>query len=293
VSFRVLALSSLLSLVTACGAKVAIDPQPGSGGAGGTTTSSTTTTSTTTTTTTTGTGGAPFDAGADVLPPPPVAVYANSGGALFLLDPAAQTFGVIGNFKGCEKVVDLAVDRAGRIFVTTPMGLFRVDAGDATCTPIGGAGNYPNSLSFVPAGTLDPEVDALVGFLDDKYVRIDENSGAVTTIGSLNGGAYVSSGDLVALPDGRTYLTVKGGGCQDCLVQVDPKTGTLLTIIGKIGFGEVYGLAYWGGVTYGFTKGGGVLQIDLNTGNGVPIMFPSFPVGLTFWGAGSSTAAAL
>src|SRR5262249_37668728 len=127
----------------------------------------------------------------------------NSGAALFLLDPVAHTFGVVGNFKGCDKVVDLAVDRTGRIFATTPNGLFRVDAGDATCTPIGGAGTYPNSLSFVPAGTLDPEADALVGFLDAQYVRIDETTGAVTPIGGIGGG-YVSSGDLVALPDGRT-----------------------------------------------------------------------------------------
>lgn len=285
---RLLALSILFT--AACGAKVAVDPQPGTGGAGGTasTTSSTTTaTSSTTTTTTTSTSGAPFDAGP---PPPPAAVYANSGAALFLLDPIAHTFSVVGNFKGCDKVLEIAVDRDGRIFATSPDGLFRVDPDDATCTAIGGADFYPNSLSFVPAGTLDPDADALVAYRDDVYERIDETTGAVTPIGMLGGG-YVSSGDLVALPDGRVYLTVTGNGCHDCLAQIDPKTGSLVTLVGKIGSDAVWGLGYGGGVVYGFTLWGGVLQIDLKTGNGTPITFQSFPVGLNFWGAGSSTAA--
>lgn len=275
----------------ACGAKVAIDADPiaGTGGAGGaTTTTSTTTTTTTTSTTTTSatttsTTGGPVDAG-----PPPVAVYANSGAALFLLDPVTQAVSVVGDFKGCDKVVDLAVDATGRIFATTPAGLFRVDPGDATCTLIGGGGvEYPNSLSFVPAGTVDPAVEALVGFRDAAYVRIDETTGAVTPIGAL-AADFTSSGDLVTLPDGRTYLTVKGGGCNDCIAQVDPKTGNIIEAVGKIGTPDVWGLAYWGGVAYGFTKAGGVLQIDLSSGVGAPLAWPGFP----FWGAGSSTAAA-
>jgi len=33
-------------------------------------------------------------------------------------------------------------------------------------------GDYPTSLSFVPAGTVDPDEEALVGFVDEQYIRI-------------------------------------------------------------------------------------------------------------------------
>ena len=58
---------------------------------------------------------------------------------------------------------------------------------------------YPNSLSFVPKGTVDPNVEALVGYNGGTYVRIDTVTGAVTSIGNLGSG-YSSSGDIVRLP---------------------------------------------------------------------------------------------
>ncbi|MFT3764547.1 MAG: hypothetical protein QM820_03375 [Minicystis sp.] len=304
-SLRVPTIFALLNaaLIVGCGAKVAVDPSPSGGGAGGSggtggvpTTTSTTTTSTTTTTTTsttsTGTGGGPVDAGPDASPPPPPAVYAHSGAALFLIDPAAQTFKVVGNFAGCNSVVDLAVDHTGRVFATAPDALYRVDPANAVCTLVASGSSYPNSLSFVPAGTLDPDKDALVGYRDATYLRIDEESGAITEIGSLQGG-FVSSGDLVAHPDGTAFLSAKGPGCNnsDCYLQIDPKSGGLVAVLGKIGATDVWGLAFWGGTRYAFTKSGGALVLDAS-GHGSPLTLSGLSSGFTFWGAGSSTAAA-
>jgi hypothetical protein len=56
-------------------------------------------------------------------------------------------------------------------------------------------------------------------------------------------------------------------------------------------FGQVWGLAYWGGVAYGFTSGGLLFQIALENAATSPIPIPNAPPGLAFWGAGSSTAA--
>lgn len=288
-------LAAALTLLTGCGAKVAVDldPQSGSGGSMTTsstisttssTTSSTTTSSTTTTSSSTTTTPPP--------PPPPPAVYAASGDVLYLLDPDLQTFATIGPFAGCGSfVVDLAVDRAGGLFATTTQNLFRVDPKTANCKPLGQGGSYPNSLSFVPAGTLDPVQDTLVGVNGSEYIRIDQITGTTEHVGWVS--PYSSSGDLVALPDGRAFLTAKGPSCDDCLVQIDPKTGGVLSVVGDIGYSDVWGLAYWGGRTYGFTSGGAMVLIDLATGKGQPLMLPGFPPGVSFWGAGSSTAAAM
>ena len=96
-------------------------------------------------------------------------------------------------------------------------------------------------------------------------MRVDPATGDVTEIGLLNNAAsggtrWVSSGDVVSIKGGGTYLTVRPetgrrrGG--DRIVEVDPKTGALLRIIGPTGSDDVLGLGYWGGIAYGFTLAG-------------------------------------
>jgi hypothetical protein len=157
------------------------------------------------------------------------------------------------------------------------------------------------SLTYVPEGTLVANAEALVGYADDKYVRVDPATGALTQIGLLNNAAsggitWVSSGDVVSIKDGGTYLTVKDeaaltspGG--DRIVQVDPKTGALVRVIGATGSTDVLGLGYWGGIAYGFTLAGALIQIDLTTGAGTPIAIPGAPSDLAFYGAGTTTVA--
>jgi hypothetical protein len=163
----------------------------------------------------------------------------------------------------------------------------------AACTHIS-SGNYPNSLSFVPKGTLDPNVEALVGYFDSQYIRIDTNSGAVTNIGNITGG-YSSSGDIVSVIGGGTFLTVKGGSqnCNDCLLQVNPKTGDLIQNYGSVNHPDVFGLAFWAGTAYGFDNGGQVFAIGWQNNQLVTtdIPVPNPPPGLSFWGAGSTTSA--
>ena len=63
--------------------------------------------------------------------------------------------------------------------------------------------------------------------------------GAITTVGAIGGG-YTSSGDIVSVEGGGTYLTVKGGpnACNDCSIQVDPKTGSFLLEWGPLGHAD-------------------------------------------------------
>ena len=54
---------------------------------------------------------------------------------------------------------------------------------------------------------------------------------------------------------------------------------------------DVLGLGYWGGVAYGFTLAGSLIQINLMTGAGTVIPIPNAPADLMFLGAGTTTVA--
>ena len=221
-------------------------------------------------------------------------VFGHSAVTLYKLDPVTKQVSVVGDFSGCnDSVIDIALDKAGSMVGTTFSGLFHIDKTTAQCTLIK-SGDYPNSLSFVPEGTVDPDVEALVGFEGSTYVRIFTDTGDKQTIGTLNGG-YVSSGDVVSVIGGGTYLTVFGGpeGCGDCIIEVNPTTGAFVKNVGTLDHGSVYGLAFWGGAAYGFDGGGALFQIDLATAMTTEIMIPGAPANLSFYGAGSSTAAPL
>ncbi|MCC6522796.1 MAG: hypothetical protein IT373_09060 [Polyangiaceae bacterium] len=220
-------------------------------------------------------------------------VFGHSASQLYMLDPVSKAVTTVGTFSGCSSVIDIALDKDGAIYATTFDGLYRIDKTNAACTFVS-SGGYPNSLSFVPVGTVDPNVEALVGYQGDTYVRIDTSSGNVSTIGAIGGG-YTSSGDIVSVIGGKTYLTAFGTGCPtDCLLEVNPTTGAMVHNYGLLtGYDNVFGLAFWGGAAYGFTDAGQLFQIDF-AGNGVttsPIAIPGAPAGLSFWGAGSATSA--
>jgi hypothetical protein len=222
-------------------------------------------------------------------------VFVESPDTLYRLDPDTKAVSVVGPFSGCSQVTDIALDEASNMYATTLDGFYAVDRTSAACTRIA-SGTYPNSLSFVPAGTLDPNVEALVGYLGDTYVRIDLQSGAITSFASIGQG-YTSSGDLVSVKGGGTYVAVKGGpdSCNDCLIQVDPATGEFLMEWGPVNHTGVFGLAFWGGAVYGADDQGDLFEIDFH---GLAMQFtaipvPSAPAGLQFWGAGTTTVAPL
>jgi hypothetical protein len=233
-----------------------------------------------------GEGGTPSNA----------AVYGESYDTLYRLDPVTKAVAAVGAFSGCAYVTDIALDKDSNMFATTLDGLYRVDRATAACTKLA-SGTYPNSLSFVPIGTLDPNTEVLVGYNQpDAYVRIDPQSGAVTKIGSIGLG-YTSSGDIVSIKGGGTFLTVKDGpgACNDCLIEVDPKTGSFVKSWGPLGHKDVYGIAFWAGAVYGFDARGELFEVDF-TGAATQVTLlpiPIAPPNLSFQGAGSTTIAPL
>ncbi len=234
----------------------------------------------------------PMDGGAGGPPEMPGEVFGHSENTLYKLEPYSKQVTVIGDFQGCSSVIDLAIDKDSKIIATTFTAIYWIDKTNAKCSRIA-TGSYPNSLSFVPAGTLDPNEEALVGYEDASYVRINTTTGAKTTLGALGNG-YVSSGDIVSVKGGGTYLTVKGNGCGDCLFQVDPKTGSMVKNWGPTGYGKVFGIAFWAGSVYGFTDYGQLFELQFLNGQliiGGEIPIPGAPADLSFWGAGSTTIA--
>jgi hypothetical protein len=237
-------------------------------------------------------------------------VYAHHADQLYLYDPISRLFTLVGVFGCVSSMVDIAVDRSGNIVGTalafrgTELGgvLTSIDPATGGCQIINDRTDPLTSLTWVPAGALLPGEEALVGYDEDRYMRIDPATGVTTQIGTLNGPAsggtrWVSSGDIVSIVDAGTFLTVMPGSGPvaggDRIVEVDPATGELLRIIGATGHDYVYGLGYWGGVAYGFTLGGALIQIDLGSGAGDLIPIPPLAGGggLSFNGAGTTTIA--
>jgi len=232
----------------------------------------------------------------------PSEVWGHGPDTLYRLDPNTKAVTVIGNFSGCSSggVMDIALDAESRLFATTRDALWSIDKKTAVCTRIA-TGSYPNSLSFVPKGTVDANAEALVGYEGGTYVRIDPQTGAKTRIGSIGGGLE-SSGDIVSVRGGSTYLTVTGGGASgggascsetDCLIEVNPTTGALIKNWGSIGREGVYGLAFWAGKVYAFDTAGELIEVAFDGGKLTTkvIPVPQSNTRLEFWGAGSTTSA--
>lgn len=224
-------------------------------------------------------------------PPPPTGspsgVFAHSATTLYELDLVTKDVRTVADFDGCSGVLDIAVDASSRIFASTGSELYLVDPATAKCTFIA-TGNYPNSLSFVPAGTLLPDREALVGFSrgPGDYVQIDPDTGKVEWVGEIGKG-FSSSGDSVSI-NGQTFVSVVGPGCtvNDCLVEVDPKNGAALKNWGSLGRIGVYGLAAAGGVLYGFAETGDVIEITF-AGDTIKTTPLRTSGAVPFYGAGS------
>jgi hypothetical protein len=222
-------------------------------------------------------------------------VYGHTATTLFKVNATTKVVTAVADFHNCDSdVIDLALDEYSRAFVTTQSSLYRLDLVTANCTLVNTSSleTYPNSLSFVPRGTLDPTVEALVGFSGSSYVRINPTTGVMQQIGTLGGG-FVSSGDIVSVIDGGTYLTVKdpnGSPTTDYLIEVNPANGALVRNFGTLPFNNVYGLAFWGGSLYGFSNGGTLFEITISGSTTTSMAVPN-AMAQTWNGAGSTTAA--
>ncbi len=214
----------------------------------------------------------------------PKVMYAHSGDTLFRIDPDTQKVTSVGTFHpNAPHMNDLAVTPDGKLYAVSSSNLYQVDPVDASIswvTKVPGSTNV--ALTFDVDGTL------LASDKSGNFRRVDPATGVCTPIGSYGAGLG-SSGDLVALKDGKLYevndVNAKGN---NTLVTVDSKTGKATTV-GPIGFRMVWGLSFWGGTLYGFTRSGEFISIDPKSGHGSLIHTFSHE----FWGAAVTPKAPL
>ena len=239
----------------------------------------------------------------DVAAPTPQ-LFAHTPDALYRFDPISKTLSRIGKFDclttAGEQMYDIAINESGAMFGTTSQAFVSNHPVTAKCNRIAASTSYPDSLGFVPTGTADPVREALVGYEFGSYVRIDTVTGAITKIGDLNaadaGAFFYSSGDVVAIIGDRAYLTAytfaPDAAPGDYLLEINPSTGRMIRVVGSVGKRELWGTAYWAGVTYAFSNAGEVLRLDPTTG--APTKVASLDAGPDapgFYGAGVTTSA--
>ena len=238
---------------------------------------------------------------ADVAPPPLPSdlgtLYAHTSSTLYKL--GATGFQLIGGFKYDKnggEMTDIALDENGALFGVTFNDLFACDKATAACKWLAGLPQSFNGLTFVPKGTVKPNVGALIAIANSGSWNLVDVVGGKATITPLGqyGGGMGSSGDAVSVEGVGTYATVTAiMAFSDKLVQVDPKTGAVLKTVGDTGVSGLWGVAWSAGTLYGFGSNGKVYAIDLKTGKATPSNALQVPPNVSWWGAGVSTRASI
>jgi hypothetical protein len=246
-------------------------------------------------------------------------IYAHTPNTLYLFEPVTKQLTKIGDFDclAGSPMIDIALDRSGAMYGTSFHKFFSIDPTTAKCTLIKEetvSVYYPNSLSFVPVGTIDPTKEVLVGYIEstfdgktykDTYVRIDTTTGSLTRIGQegdlnppagIGGKYYDVAGDLIALinDNNKAFVVVEDDKYTDAgaasttnhLAEINPTTGTITKIIGPINQLKTYGFAYWAGKGYGFSEDGRITEINMATGASTTVL--QLEAG-TWYGAGVTT----
>jgi hypothetical protein len=201
----------------------------------------------------------------------PVLFIHDASGNLGKVDVATGATTVIGpmGLVGDEIMTDIAFSPTGQLFGTSFTSLYSINAGTGAATLIGGlgaAGLGMNALVFRTDGVL-----LGAGFLSRDLFSIDVTTGAATSLGTTG---YRSAGDL-AFHNGHLYLSSMNDddadgpnpGDIDSLIEIDQST-IVGTLIGPIGFSNVFGLATGDDNELYALSGTTVLVIDPTTGAG-------------------------
>jgi hypothetical protein len=193
-------------------------------------------------------------------------VYATSGTSLYQINPSDWSETQIGTYGVADSMTDLAMTPDGNIYTVSSSALYHIDLGTGAATKVMTVtGSLNNALTFLPDNRL------LAADAGGTLKVIDPVAKTVTNIGSYGNG-YGSSGDLVAVGDGTMFgISATGSGVStsnNMLIIVDTGTGAA-TPVGLIGYGNVFGLAYYKSRVIAFTGQSGtgrIIEIDPATG---------------------------
>ena len=190
----------------------------------------------------------PLTSGADPF------LYAHDqSGALATVDIETGDVGIIGNMGAV--MTDIAFAPDGRLFALSFTTLYEVDPVTAQASAIGFHG-VPDGNALVFANS---DVLYAMGADSNQLYQLDLTTGAGTALGAVGEG---SAGDL-AFNGGELYVSTVAANL--IRIDLDPVAGT---VVGPIGFPNVFGLATADdGVLYGIS-GTQILAVDTTTGAG-------------------------
>lgn len=194
---------------------------------------------------------------------------------LYTIDPTTGVATPIGNM-GVE-MTDIAFGAGGMFGVSFPASgpdsLYAIDPSTGAATLIGSTGVFLNAMQFSSDGTLYAAGGAPgcgpppASTACNTLYTINTLTGTATPVGT---GTYNSSGDLEFA---SSFFLTSATSSTDQLFTVDPTNG-VGTLVGDIGYAQVYGLAYVPetGTLYGFNDvGNNIISINTTTGAGTVV----------------------
>ncbi len=224
----------------------------------------------------------------------PKKIYAHSSSALSTVDVVDYTVVNLGAFKwpqdgGGHQMTDIAIDRYGVLYGVTFDRAYVCNPTSLQCFNLGTlAGSY-NGLTWVPAGTIDPDKDTLIGITQaGGWNQLTINNGMVSAkqLGTYGAG-YTSAGDAFSIENVGTYAAVNKVGINSTvIVVVDPKTGKIQSELATtVGFNSIFGLAGWEGLIIAFDSSSSMIKVDPNTKEVTNLGKKN----VAWWGAGVGT----
>jgi len=225
-------------------------------------------------------------------------VYGHTSKKLYTVDVKSYAVTEIGAFQwpadgGGHQMTDIAIDQYGILYGVTFDRLYRCHPQTGVCNLLGKLPQSFNGLTLVPAGTVEPDKEALIGIANSgAWFQLKVNGGQVTQImlGKYDSG-YSSSGDAYSIVGIGTYAAVnKSGTATDYLIQIDPTDGSLIKEIGPISDGNknysnVYGLAGWTARAFAFDSSGDILVVEIDSAQVMKVA----DTNISWWGAGVRT----
>jgi hypothetical protein len=194
-------------------------------------------------------------------------IFATSATSLYVINPADWSETKKGTYGVNDNMTDIAMTPDGELYTLSSTSLYWIDRNTGAATfLLHLSGSLNNALTFLPDNRL------LAADASGQLKVIDPSVGTVTNIGKYGFG-YGSSGDLVAVGDGTMFgisATSKTGAdisSNNLLVTIDTGSGAA-TPVGSTGFGNVFGIAYYGSRVLAFTYTGQIIEINPVTGAG-------------------------
>ena len=203
-------------------------------------------------------------------------VYANTSDTLYEIEPGTGELRTVGSFWLASGeldggIVDIAINTDGLMYGATTSTLYQIHPFTTEVWKICATDGAMMALTFTADGELVGGNDEGVHLIDMETCENDRIAG---------NNVYETSGDLVGLPDGYLYWTVRGEN-SDELVRVAPANGSMRWV-GEIGYDQLFGVGYDNGVLYGFGYDGEIVSINPDTAT---TTMTAKANGYSWWGA--------